>query len=324
MRVLMVSALQGPDALAVAEVPPPEVAGNDKQVIIDVQAAGVAFADVLMTRGLYQLKPKLPFVPGMEVAGVVRSAPTGADVRRGDRVAAFTGVGGFAEVALAPAHLTFRLPKEFNFAEGAGLILNYHTAVFALVARGRVRAGEQVLVQGAAGGLGTAALQVARGLGARPIAVVSTEEKGVIARRAGAAEVVRSDGDWLEAVRDLTSGGADLVIDPVGGDRFTDNLRALRPGGRAVVLGFAGGSIPEVKVNRLLLNNTEVVGAAWLEWVTQRPDAAREFGDVVSRLISDGAIRPIIGARYGFEDGADALRLVEQRRAVGKVVIDLR
>ena len=324
MRVLRISKLQGPDALAVAEVPPPEVVGNDQQVVIDVQTAGVAFPDVLMTRGLYQLKPRLPFIPGMEVAGVVRSAPMGANVRRGDRVAAFTGVGGFAEVALAPAHLTFSLPKEFDFAEGAGLILNYHTAVFALLTRGRVRAGEQVLVQGAAGGLGTAALQVARGLGARPIAVVSTDEKGTIARRAGAAEVVRSDGAWREAVRDLTGGGADLVIDPVGGDRFTDNLRALRPGGRAVVLGFAGGSIPEVRVNRLLLNNTEVVGAAWLEWVTQRPDAAREIGDVVSGLIGDGAIRPIIGARYGFEDGADALRLIEQRRAVGKVVIDLR
>ena len=160
--------------------------------VIEVHAAGVAFPDVLLSRGLYQMKPELPFVPGMEVAGIVRAAPADAEVRTGDRVAAFTERGGFAEVAVAPGYLTFKLPDALDFAQGAGLVLNYHTAVFALLIRGRLRSGDHVLVHGAAGGVGTATLQVARGLGARTIAVVSSDEKTQVARRAGADDVVRS------------------------------------------------------------------------------------------------------------------------------------
>ena len=223
MRALQVSALDGPDAVVPAEVPVPAPGDG---VLIDVHAAGVAFPDLLQTRGLYQRRPELPFVPGMEAAGTVRAAPAGSGLRPGDRVAAFTRDGAFAEVTVAPAHLTFALPDALDFAEGAALVLNTHTAAFALVTRGRLQAGETVLVHGAAGGVGTAALQVARGLGARTIAVVSSDEKADVARRAGADDVVRSDGAWLDEVR----GGVDLVVDPVGGDRFTDSLRSLRPG----------------------------------------------------------------------------------------------
>jgi NADPH2:quinone reductase len=327
MRALEVVEFAGPDAIALADVPEPSAPhplAQGDPVVIDVHAAGVTFADVLLSHGLYQLKPELPFVPGMEVAGIVRTAPDDAELRPGERVAAFTQLGGYAEVAVAPAHLTFRLPDALDFAEGAGLVLNYHTAVFALVTRGRLSAGEKVLVHGAAGGVGTAALQVARGLGARAIAVVSSDEKAQIAIRAGAHDVVRAHEEWRDHVRELTSGGVDMVIDPVGGERFTDSLRALRAGGRVVVVGFAGGSIPQVKVNRLLLNNTEVVGAAWREWVIQRPDAAGEIGDLVTRLIGDNAIRPIVGARFPLDQGADALRVIEQRSAVGKVVLETR
>jgi NADPH2:quinone reductase len=327
MRALQVSAFDGPDAVVLAELQEPvgaDALTRGDQVVIEVHAAGVAFPDVLLSRGLYQLKPELPFVPGMEVAGIVRAAPDGGELRRGDRVAAFTQLGGFAEVAVAPAHLTFRLPEPLDFADGAGLVLNYQTAVFALVTRGRMSAADQVLVHGGAGGVGTAALQVARGLGARAIAVVSSDEKEQVARQAGAHDVVRSGGPWRDQVREITDGGVDVVIDPVGGDRFTDSLRALRAGGRVVVVGFTGGSIPQVRVNRLLLNNTEVVGAAWGEWVIERPEAAREIGEVVTRLVGDGAIRPLVCTRFPLDDGADALRLIEQRGAMGKVVLDVR
>ena len=316
MRALQVSALDGPDAVVLAEVPEP-VPGDG--VVIDVHAAGVAFPDLLQTRGLYQRRPELPYVPGMEAAGTVRAAPAGSGLRPGDRVAACTWQGAFAEVTVAPAHLTFALPDALDFAEGAALVLNTHTAAFALVTRGRLQAGETVLVHGAAGGVGTATLQVARGLGARTIAVVSSDEKADVARRAGADDVVRSDGAWLDAVR----GGVDLVVDPVGGDRFTDSLRSLNLDGRLVVVGFTAGGIPEVKVNRLLLNNLDVVGAGWGAYITKRPEVIAKTAQALDALIESGHIRPIVGARYPLEDAAEALRLIEGRGALGKVVLDV-
>jgi NADPH2:quinone reductase len=258
------------------------------------------------------------------VAGTVRSAPEGAGVHEGDRVAAFCALGGFAEVAVAPEFLTFPLSDALDFGQGAGLVLNYHTAWFALRLRGRLTEGETVLVHGAAGGVGTAALQVAKGLGARAIAVVSTDHKEQVAREAGADEVVRSDGSWKDEAKELSGGGVDVVLDPVGGDRFLDSLRSLGEGGRLVVVGFTGGSIPEVKVNRLLLNNTEVVGAGWGAYVMPKPDLNREIGTAVNRLVDDGFVRPIVGARFRPEQAADALRLIDERGATGKVVLEFR
>src|SRR3954471_16466194 len=186
MRAIQIVELSGPDsALQLVDIPEPDGEG----VLIDVRAAGVSFPEVLQTRGAYQIKPELPFVPGSEVAGVVKRAGAGFEV--GDRVAAFPMLGGFAEVAVAPAHFTFKLSEKLDFAQGAGLILNYQTAYFSLVTRGRLQAGQTVLVHGAAGGVGTATLQVAKGLGARTIAVVSSDAKEAVARDAGADEVVR-------------------------------------------------------------------------------------------------------------------------------------
>jgi NADPH2:quinone reductase len=232
--------------------------------------------------------------------------------------------GGFAEVAVAPAFLTFPLSDELDFAQGAALVMNYHTAYFALVTRGRLAEGETVLVHGAAGGVGTATLQVAKGLGARTIAVVSSDEKEAAAREAGADEVVRSDGPWKDQAKELSGGGVDVIVDPVGGDRFTDSLRSLREGGRVVVVGFTGGSIPEVKVNRLLLNNVEVVGAGWGAFVMGKPDINREIGEEINRLVDEGFVRPLVGARFSLEAAADALELIDGRGATGKVVLDLR
>jgi NADPH2:quinone reductase len=328
MRAIQITELTGPaSALSLVDLPEPEpshLLTPGEGVLVDVHAAGVSFPEVLQTRGEYQLKPDLPFVPGSEVGGTVRSAPAGSGLAEGDRVAAFCMLGGFAEVAVAPAFLTFALPGELDFAQGASLVLNYHTAYFSLVRRGRLREGETVLVHGAAGGVGTAALQVARGLGARTIAVVSSDAKAAVARDAGAHEVVRSDGPWKDEAKELSGGGVDIVLDPVGGDRFTDSLRSLREGGRVVVVGFTGGSIPEVRVNRLLLNNTEVIGAGWGAYAMGKPEANREIGDAIGRLAAQGAVRPIVGERLPLERAADALALIDERRATGKVVLDVR
>jgi NADPH:quinone reductase len=326
VRAIQITELSGPDgALKLADVPEPEASHMltpGSGVLVDVHAAGVSFPEVLQTRGEYQLKPPLPFVPGSEVAGIVRSAPDGAAVKAGDRVAAFCGLGGFADVAVAADFFSFPLPDELDYAQGAGLVLNYHTAYFALRMRGRLSEGETVLVQGAAGGVGTASIQVAKGLGARTIAVVSTDDKERVAREAGADEVLRSDGPWKDQAKEL--GGVDVVLDPVGGDRFTDSLRSLRENGRLVVVGFTGGSIPEVKVNRLLLGNTEVVGAGWGAYVMSKPDVNREIGAVIDRMIDEGFVRPIVGERFPLERASDALKAIEERRATGKVVLDVR
>jgi NADPH2:quinone reductase len=325
LRAIRIENLNGPEqALALADVrepTPSDAISGGSGVLIEVRAAGVSFPEVLLTRGQYQMKPELPFVPGSEIAGVVRSAPAGATIRAGDRVAAFCVLGGFADVAVAPEYLTFALPEKLDFAQGAALILNYHTAYFSLHIRGRLREGETVLVHGAAGGVGTASLQVAKGLGARTIAVVSSDEKARIASDAGADEVLRSDGAWRDEVKAL--GGADVVCDPVGGDRFTDSLRSLNEGGRLVVVGFTSGAIPEVKVNRLLLNNVEVIGAGWGAYCSTKPDLCRELGEALERMIDDGVVRPLVGARFPLERAADALELIDRRGATGQVVLEL-
>ncbi len=327
MRAIQIVELNEPDAaLKLVDAPEPEASHMltpGRGVVVDVRAAGVSFPEVLQTRGEYQVKPPLPFVPGSEVGGVVRSAPDGAPVKPGDRVAAFCMLGGFAEVAVAPEFFCFALPETLDFAQGAGLVLNYHTAYFALKLRGRLTEGDWVLVHGGAGGVGTASLQVARGLGARTIAVVSSDEKERVARDAGADGVLRSDGPWKDEARELSGGGVDLVVDPVGGERFTDSLRALREGGRVVVVGFTGGSIPEVRVNRLLLNNTEVIGAGWGAYVISKPEVTAQIGAELSRLIDAGVVRPVVGARYPLEQAAEALKLIDGRGATGKVVLEV-
>src|SRR5690349_9653139 len=320
MRALQITELTGPEsALSLVDVPEPEASHMltpGSGVIVDVHSAGVSFPEVLQTRGQYQFKPDLPFVPGSEVGGIARDS--------GKRVAAMCMMGGFAEVAVAPEHLVFELPDELDFAQGASLVLNYHTAWFSLVLRGRLREGESVLVHGAAGGVGTATLQVAKGLGARTFAVVSSDEKERVAREAGADEVVRSDGPWKDEVKELSGGGVDVVLDPVGGDRFTDSLRSMREGGRAVVVGFTGGSIPEVKVNRLLLNNLEVVGAGWGAYAMSKPNLHGEIDAALRPMIDADIVRPIIGARFPLEQASEALKLIDERGATGKVVLDVR
>ena len=294
MRAAQLTRLEGPDAVEVSEIDEPTGDG----VVVEVHAAGAAFPDALLTRGLYQYRPDPPFVLGAEIAGVVRSAPQDANVKPGDRVVGLTMLtGGMAEVAVLAPDRVFKLPDNVSFTAGAGLLFNDLTMYFALTVRGRLQSGDTVLVHGAAGGIGTSTLRLASVLGAsRVIAVVSTEDKADIARSAGATDVVLADG-FKDAAKELTNGrGVDMVVDPVGGDRFTDSLRSLAPGGRLLVIGFTGGEIPTVKVNRLLLNNIDVVGVGWGAWAGTHPECADR---TVGRPRAAARLGPAASSRAG-------------------------
>lgn len=322
MRAVRVVSLDGPASLELADIDEPAGGG----IVVDVHAAGVAFPDALLTRGLYQYRPDLPFTLGAELAGVVRTAPADAHVRPGDRVLGLTMLGGaMAETAVLDAERVFPLPDSVSFEAGAGLLFNDLTVYFALTARGRLAQGETVLVHGAAGGIGTSTLRLAPALGAaRVIAVVSTEAKAEVARANGATDVVLADG-FKDAVAALTGGrGVDIVLDPVGGDRFTDSLRSLAPAGRLLVVGFTGGEIPTVKVNRLLLNNIDVVGVGWGAWTLSHPGSLREQWDGLAALLNSGRLAPPQPEVYPFDEAAAAVAALEHRTARGKVVLRVR
>jgi NADPH2:quinone reductase len=322
MRAAQVTRLDGPEAIEVSDIPEP--AGDG--VVVDVHAAGVAFPDALLSRGLYQYKLEPPFIPGGEIAGVVRSAPGGSHVQPGDRVAGLTMIsGGMAEVAVLDPERAFKLPDNVSFEAGAGLLFNDLTVYFALTVRGRLAEGETVLVQGAAGGIGTSTLRLAPALGApRVIAVVGSEEKREIATAAGATDVVLA-GEFKDAVKELTDGrGVDVVMDPVGGERFTDSLRSLAPAGRLLVVGFTGGEIPTVKVNRLLLNNIDVVGVGWGAWTLKHPGALAEQWAGLEKLLSSGRLAPPDPQVFPLEQAGAAVASLENRTAKGKVVLRIR
>lgn len=319
MRAIQISELTGPGSLHLAELAAPKQPKD--HVLIQVEAAGVAFPDLLLSRGQYQLKPPVPFIPGSEVAGTVIAAPTDSALREGDRVAALALLGGFAEQAVAPLPAVYKLPDGVSFAEGAALPMNYLTVEFALDRRGQLSANDTVVVHGAAGGVGTAALQFLKWRGARSIAVVSTDEKIPVARAAGADEVVLVES-FREKIAELTNGnGADIVLDPVGGDRFTDSLRCLSPEGRLLVVGFTAGDIPSVKVNRLLLNNIAVVGVSWGTFALARPGFLADQWSALHPGIVSGQLRPPIAAELTFEQANEALRMLDERRVQGKIVL---
>ncbi len=321
MRSLQVTSLDGPSSVSVQEVPEP-TAGAD-QVLVEVKAVGVSWPDLLQSRGEYQLKPELPFQLGVDFAGVVRSAPEDSGFSAGDRVACVLPYGGGGDLVATHADGVFPLPDELSFEQGAAIPMNYLTAEFALRTRGQLQEGETVLVNGAAGGVGTAAIQVAKGMGARVIAIASTEEKCDYARRAGADEAVLVEG-FREAVKALTDGqGVDVLVDVVGGDLMTDSLRSLGTQGRLLVIGFTGGTIPEVKVNRLLLNNIDVRGVGWGAFAMVRPGYMREQWDRLVPMMRDGAIDPPIGRTYPLEQASEALQEMADRKTLGKSVLVL-
>jgi NADPH2:quinone reductase len=321
MRAVRVLAPTGPGDVQVADVPEPTPGPDD--VLVEVHRVGVSFPDLLLSKGEYQLKPQPPFTLGVDFAGVVVSGPDGFEP--GQRVAGVGPYGGAAELVASPATFTFPLPDGVTLDEGAALPMNYLTAQFALAERGGLQAGETVLVHGAAGGVGTASIQVAKGYGARTVAVVSTEEKAAVARAAGADEAVLVDG-FKDAVAELTGGkGVDVVVDVVGGSVFTDSLRSLAPQGRLLVVGFAAGQgIPEVKVNRLLLNNVDVRGVGWGAYAMVRPGYMQEQWAALVPMMESGVVRPPIGETYDLDEFGRALLDMEARRTLGKSVVRVR
>jgi NADPH2:quinone reductase len=318
MRAVQVTSFDGPEAVEIREIPEPTP--QPHEVLIDVHRVGISFPDLLLSQGLYQIKPEPPFTLGVDFAGTVVEAAHGFEA--GQRVAAVMPYGGAAERVAAPFAAVFPLPDVMSYDDGAALPMNYLTAHFSLAERGQLKPGETVLIHGAAGGVGTATIQVAKAWGARTIAVVSTDEKAKVAEQAGADHVVR-----VESFKDEVAalGGADIVVDVVGGDLFTDSLRILKEQGRLLVVGFAAGQgIPEVKVNRLLLNNIDVRGVGWGAYAMVRPTYMREQWEALLPHMESGVIKPPIGATYALEEFGQALVDLDNRKARGKSVVRVR
>jgi NADPH:quinone reductase len=320
MKAVVLERLAGPEGLAVIERPSPE---DDSGVLVDVYAAGVSFPDLLMSQGKYQVQPEVPFVLGVEAAGVVAKAPAASGLRPGQRVV-FNALGSWAEqVAVGPDQV-FPLPDALTMGQGAGLLMNYHTAHFGLIRRGRLQPSETLLVHGAAGGVGSAAIQVGKAVGARVIAVVSDQRKAEFASRLGADDCVLAGEGWLERVRRASGGGVNVIFDPVAGDRFDDSVRALAPEGRLVIIGFAGGSIPQVAANRILFRNIDVVGAAWGAFLEIHPELKASTHADLLRMVDAGFVAPLVGAEFPLSQAAKAMHLIADRQAVGKVVLKAR
>lgn len=321
MKALVAQSLSGPEGLVYIDMPDP-VEPSDGAVVVDVGAAGVSFPDLLLVKGEYQLKLDPPFVPGTEVAGVVRSAPADSGFAVGQRVTGLSMLGAWAErVALAPSSV---LPTPDDLDDGAAVCLlgNYYTMYFGLVRRGGLMAGETVLVLGSAGGVGTAAIQIAKALGAKVIAMVHRPGATEFVESLGADVVLPLTDGWAQAVREHTDGrGVDLVVDPVGGSAFDDAIRVLATEGRLLVVGFAsGGGIPTVKVNRLLLRNVSVVGVGLGEFINRTPGAQAEIGAGLGKLVEAG-LRPPPPVRYPLSDGRAALESLASGGVRGKVVL---
>ncbi|BBY85363.1 NADPH:quinone oxidoreductase family protein [Mycolicibacterium tokaiense] len=320
MKACVVNELTGPSGMSYADVP--DVAGGPGDVVIDVRAAGVCFPDLLLARGEYQLKLPPPFVPGMEVAGVVRSAPEGSELVVGQRVSAFTMLGGYAEEVAVAAEKVVPTAPGVDDAEAAALLGNYYTMYFALTRRGGLSAGETVLVLGSAGGVGTAAVQMAKALGAKVIAMVHRPYAAQFVAGLGADLVLPLGEGWKDAVLEATDGrGVDLVVDPVGGDAFDDAIRVIATEGRLLVIGFAAGGIPTIKVNRLLLRNVGVLGVGWGEFVNRHPGAQADVGAGIANLVAAG-LRPPAPQRFPLSDAPAALQMLADGGVLGKLVLE--
>jgi NADPH2:quinone reductase len=320
VRALELTGFDGPDALRLTDVAAPQADAGG--IVVDVRAIGINYPDLLMTQGSYQVKPPVPFVPGSEIAGIVREAPEGSGWNPGDRVAAFVWSGGYAERVYVPLNAVFPLPEGMDFRTGAATVINYHTVHFALSRRGALGAGQTLLVMGAGGGIGSAAVQVGRGLGARVIGGVANEEQLQAAREAGADEVLVLTEGFSPQVRGLTDGrGVDVVLDPLGDWLFGEAIRALAPEGRILVVGFAAGGIPELKVNRLLLKNVSAVGVAWGAFLDIDPTLMAAASSALADMYTSGNLKPLVGAELAFEDIPDALHRLSRGEIPGKGVV---
>lgn len=329
MKAIVVREFGPPESIEVEEFPAPQP--GEHQVLVDVHAAGVNFPDILVMGGKYQVLPPRPFVAGKECAGIV--AAVGKSVttcKPGDRVLVWMEHGAFGERAIAAQDNCFVMPEAMSFEEGACFGLVYQTAHFALVERARMRSGEVVLVTGATGGVGLAAVQLAKALGAIVVAAVSTPDKAEVARRNGADHVLDTSVPNLrdalrEQLREATGGrGADVVIEQVGGDVFDASLRALAWSGRLVVVGFAGGRIPEVKANYLLVKNIAVLGLQISDYRDHHAAQMRRVMGELFDLYGQGKVKPLVSATYPLRDFAAAFAAITTRKAIGKLALTLK
>ncbi len=322
MKALRCNAFGPIDALRVEDIPAPVPSAG--QVLVDVHAASINFPDALMVQGLYQVKPPLPFTPGAELAGVVCAVGDGvAHVKVGDRVACSTGTGAFAEQAAVDASRVIPLPDGMDYAAGASFVLVYGTSLHALQTIGRLRAGETLLVLGAAGGVGIAAIEIAKTLGARVIAAASSDEKRALARRAGADETVDyTQPEWRREVERLTDGnGVDVVYDAVGGQYAEPALRATAWRGRYLVVGFAAGEIPKLPLNLALLKERAILGVFWGAAMAREPRQLLADLQQLASWFKAGKVKPPVTEQVPLAGAADAIARLAERRAMGKIVV---
>ncbi len=331
MRALLSTAPGGPETLTLSELPDP-VAGRG-QVVIAVKACAINFPDVLIIEDKYQFKPERPFAPGGEIAGVIDAVGEGVEGWPvGDRVIAMLGHGGLCEKVIADPAKLYRLPEGRSFAEGASLILTYGTTIHALLDRGHIAAGQTLLVLGAAGGVGLAAIELGKAFGARVVAAVSSDEKAAAARDAGADETLvyaraPFDKDQSKALAEqfkaaVGKGGADVIYDPVGGDYAEPALRSIAWEGRYLVVGFPAG-IPRLPLNLTLLKSCDVCGVFWGAFAARDPKANQAHIETLFALWKDGKIAPRVTEVFAFEEGGKAIAKMAARNAIGKLVVEV-
>lgn len=303
------------------EIPPP----GKGEVRLGLKACSVNFPDILMVQGRYQFKPELPFSPGMEGAGVVLAIGDGVTkLKVGDRVVAGLRIGGFAEAVNVAEAACRPIPGKMDFAKAAAYPTAYLTAYVALVCRGHLQKGETLLVHGAAGGVGLAAVEMGKLLGATVIATSASDEKLKIVKQRGADHVINVNDGFREKVKELTDGcGADVIYDPVGGDVFDESVRCIAWNGRLLIIGFTSGRIPTVSVNMPLIKGFSVIGVRAGEYGRRDPEAGKANIEAVDRLAGEGRIDPYICARFPLERAVDAMRMLQDRKVVGKVVIEM-
>ncbi|HKP60132.1 MAG TPA: NADPH:quinone oxidoreductase family protein [Polyangiales bacterium] len=326
MRAMLCKAFGPPESLVLEEVAPKPLASG--QVRIAVHAAGVNFPDVLMVQGKYQFKPPFPFAPGSEVAGeVIEVAKDVSAPKVGERVLAMIGSGGFADEAIAAAGACMTLPASMDYATAAGFSMTYGTSYHALVQRGQLAAGETLLVHGASGGVGTSAIDIGRNLGAKIIATGGSDEKlAHVARHYGVEHVInyKTEPNWKDKVKELTGGkGADVIYDAVGGDVLENSLRCINWNGRALVIGFAGGDIPKVPANLVLLKGCALVGVFWGAFVGRDPELNRKNFATMFAWYEAKKLSPIVSRSFPLEQAKDALHAIVAREIVGKCVITM-
>ena len=324
MKALVCNELGPTDNLTLEERPTP-VPGKG-EILVDVKAAGVNFPDVLTVQGKYQFKPELPFVPGVEVAGIVAAVGEGVTSRKvGERVIATLPIGGFSEQCIGSEYGSFGMGETMSYEQAAGFAITYGTSYYALKQQAKIQPGETLLVLGAAGGVGIATIQIAKAMGATVIAAASTEEKLDFACEAGAdLRINYSEENLKDQVKALTGGkGVDVIYDPVGGDFSEQAFRAIAWDGRFLVIGFASGPIPAIPLNLMLLKGASVVGVFWGAWAARFPSESRNNFDELIRMIDSGQFSPLVTEVYPLDQYKAAFASISERRAKGKVILSM-